>query len=479
MEVQSNGGLGTATFNDLPSTFYLQTSLSPLPSIIPPMADLIARDLAHIWHPCSQMKDYENFPPVEVTGAAGSYLHLQDGSRLVDASSSWWCKTLGHGHPRLRAALVRQAAQFEHVISANTANETLVGLSEKLAALCPPLDKVFYAGDGSTAVEIALKMALHAQRIKSPGGPTKRTRFIALENGYHGEGGLSLAVSDLGVYREPYAGVLPDPIILRGLPYVTSPADPLWHDCSAAWPALEAQLDTHARTAAALIVEPVLQGAGGMLLYSPDLLRRLRAWTQAHGVYLVLDEILTGFWRTGKMLALDHAGIVPDLLCLSKGLTAGWLPFSATLVHPDLYDIFYADYGQGRDFLHSNTYSGNALGAAVASEALSIYTEPGFGEGVAALSAHLSAAWSRVAEATGALENLRTVGAVVAADLKTTIPRTGFEVFREAVARGALLRPLGNTLYWLPPLNTDEETMGALERITIDSIRAAQARLGF
>jgi adenosylmethionine-8-amino-7-oxononanoate aminotransferase len=440
------------------------------------MSDLIRRDLAHLWHPCSQMKDYERFPPVEVTGAAGSYLHLRDGSRLIDASSSWWCKTLGHGNARLRAALSRQADAFEHVISANTANETLVGLSERLARLCPPLDKVFYGGDGSTAVEIALKMALHAQRVR---GQSRRVKFIALENGYHGESGLALAVSDLGLYREPYAGVLPEPVILRGLPYVASPADPLWNDCGPAWPALEAQLEIHARTAAALIVEPVLQGAGGMRVYSPDLLRRLRAWTRARGVFLIADEILTGFWRTGEKLAWDHAragdvsaaDAAPDLLCLSKGLTAGWLPFSATLVHPELYALFYADYGQGRDFLHSNTYSGNALGAAVAAEALSIYEEPGFGAGTAALSAHLSAAWARVAEATGALANVRAVGAVVAADLR--LPgRAGFEVFQEAVARGALLRPLGNTLYWLPPLNTEEGTVDELERITVDSIRA-------
>jgi adenosylmethionine-8-amino-7-oxononanoate aminotransferase len=360
----------------------------------------------------------------------------------------------------------------------------LVGLSERLAALCPPLDKVFYGGDGSTAVEIALKMALHAQRIR---GQTQRVRFIALENGYHGESGLALAVSDLGLYREPYAEVLPEPVILRGLPYVASSADPLWNDCGPAWPALQAQLEVHARTAAALIVEPVLQGAGGMRVYSPDLLRRLRAWTRAHGVYLIADEILTGFWRTGEKLAWDHvrggADAAPDLLCLSKGLTAGWLPFSATLVHPELYALFYADYGRGRDFLHSNTYSGNALGAAVAAEALSIYDEPGFGESVAALSARLAAAWTHAAEATGALENLRAVGAVVAADLRLPESlrgrRAGFEVFREAVARGALLRPLGDTLYWLPPLNTEEETVDELTRITIESIQAVRRRMGF
>lgn len=429
------------------------------------------------------MKDYETFPPVDVVGAAGSQLHLRDGSTLIDATSSWWCKTLGHGHPRLRGALERQAARFEHVIGANTVNETLVDLSERLSALCPPLDKVFYAGDGSSAVEIALKMTLHAQRIR---GQNARTRFLSLENGYHGESGLSLAVSDLGLYREPYAAVLPEPFILRGLPYVSGPDAAAWDDAAAAWPALEAALAAHADTAAALIVEPVLQGAGGMRVYSPDLLRRLREWTTRHGVLLVVDEIMTGFWRTGRMLALDHAGVAPDLLCLSKGLTGGWLSFSATLVHPQVHDLFYADYGQGRDFLHSNTYAGNALGAAVASEALSLYTAPGFGEEVAAFSAALGARWRQVIAATGVLGDARALGGMVAADLivdrgdaRGEPLRAGRAVFREAVARGALLRPLGNTLYWLPPLNTPMDDLDRLAEVTAAAIRAARARQGW
>lgn len=441
------------------------------------MSERIARDLALVWHPCSQMKDYETFPPVELAGAEGSHLLLRDGGRLIDANSSWWCKTLGHGHPRLREALRRQADRFEHVISANTSNELLVDLSERLAGLCPPLGHAFYAGDGSSAVEIALKLSLHAHRIQ---GRPERTRFIALANGYHGESGLSLAVSDLGIYREPYAAVLPEPFILDGLPYVSSPEDPLWNDCGAVWPALEATLAPWAETSAALIVEPVLQGAGGMRVYSPDLLRRLRAWCTAHGVHLVADEIMTGFWRAGAPLAMHHAGIVPDVLCLSKGLTAGWMPFSAALVHPDLYDLFYADYGRGRDFLHSNTYSGNALGAAVALEALSLYAEPGFGESVAELSKRMRALWDEVIAATGALENPRAVGGVVAADLRLPESlrgtRAGFAVFQEAVARGALLRPLGNTLYWLPPLNTDAATLERLAEITAASVKAVLDR---
>jgi adenosylmethionine-8-amino-7-oxononanoate aminotransferase len=442
--------------------------------------DLIARDLRHVWHPCSQMKDYEAFPPVEVVGAQGSRILLRDGSTVIDAVSSWWCKTLGHGHSRLRAALGRQADRFEPVIGANTANEVLVGLSERLAALCPPLDKVFYAGDGSSAVEIALKMALHAQRLR---GHPARTKFLALENGYHGESGLSLAVSDLGLYRAPYAAVLPDPVIIRGVPYVTGPADPAWNDCAAQWPAVERALDAHRDEAAALILEPVLQGAGGMRVYSPDLLRRLREWTSRHGVLLVVDEIMTGFWRTGKMLAVDHAGIAPDLMCLSKGLTAGWMPFSATLAHPDLYDLFYADYGQGRDFLHSNTYSGHALGAAVAREALALYDEPGFADEVASLAAGLSARWSQVATATGALRNARGLGGLVAAELALPADRAGaragYRVFREAVARGALLRPLGNTVYWLPPLNTPAGDLDRLAEVTAEALRAVKRDMGW
>ncbi len=437
--------------------------------------NLISRDLRHIWHPCSQMKDYEQFPPLEIAGAEGSYLILKDGSKVIDAVSSWWCKSLGHGHPLLREALIRQASKFEHVISANTSNETLVELSEKLSELCPPLNKVFYGGDGSTAVEIALKMSLHAQQAK---GQKQRTKFISLENGYHGESGLALAVSDLGIYREPYAAVLPEPVILRGLPYVSSEDDPLWKDCSAAWPAIEKQLQPYANTAAGLILEPVLQGAGGMKVYSPDLLRRLRKWTKANGVYFIADEILTGFWRTGEMLAVRHAGIVPDFLCLSKALTGGWLPFSAVLIDPSLYNLFYGEYGRGLDFLHSNTYSGNALGAAVALEALSIYSEAGFAEKVSALSKNMSETWKQVAASTGVLENLRSVGALVAADLR--VPenrrgqRVGFQVYQQAVKRGALLRNLGDTLYWLPPLNSTPDVIAQLAGITVESIKATE-----
>jgi adenosylmethionine---8-amino-7-oxononanoate aminotransferase len=436
------------------------------------VSDLIARDLKHVWHPCSQMRDYETFPPLEIVGAQGCHLHLRDGRKLIDAVSSWWCKSLGHGHPRLKAALARQMDRFEHVILANTTNDVIVRLSERLAGLAPGLNHVFYSGDGSSAVEVAAKLALHARKIQGGG----QSRFLALENGYHGETALTLALGDLGLYREAYREVLPPVAFLRGLPYVDSVTHPLWADCSTVWPDLEKQLEESRDGLCAVVIEPILQGAGGMRFYSADFLRRLRAWTKARGVILIADEILTGFGRTGAMLACDHAGITADIVCLSKGLTAGWLPMSATLVSDELYAMFYAEYGHGRDFLHSNTYAGNALAAAVALEAMDIYRDEDILGQVNRASPLLAAALERVAQATGRLHNVRALGAVAAAELHGPgtgfQARAGFRVYQEAVGRGALLRTLGDTLYWLLPLNADSAVISELETITTASIRA-------
>lgn len=424
-----------------------------------------------LFHPCSQMKDHETYPPLEIVRAEGAYLYTADGRRLIDPISSWWCKSLGHGHPRIRAAVAAQMGKFEHVILAGTVNRTITELTERLAALLPGRRHLFYGGDGSTAVEIALKMATHAMRIR---GEKKRTRFMALENGYHGETALSLAVSDLGIYKEPYRALAADYPMLTGLPYCAGPNDPLFTDCGAAWSALEAQLEREKDTLCALIVEPIVQGAGGMLIYSADLLRRLRLWTEKNGVYLIADEIMTGFYRTGTPLAGGHAGIAPDLVCLSKGLTAGWAAMSAVVMSGELYDIFYADYGAGRDFLHSNTYAGNALAAAAALEAQKIYEDDGIAARVAATAPVLQRLMQEVAAETGMLTNVRGIGMIAAADIKSEFikaPRAGYRVYRRAVELGALLRPLGNTIYWLPPLNTSLGTLEELKEITVRALK--------
>lgn len=428
-------------------------------------------DWSHTWYPCSQMKDYEQFPMLNIKSARGSELTLDDGSIIIDAIASWWCKSLGHGHPKLRAALLDQLEKFEHVIMANTNHPVLSQLSQRLARLSPSLDKVFYAGDGSCAVEIAMKMSLHAQQLL---GQSQRTRFITLENGYHGETSGALSVSDVGIYRTPYQSMLFEPHVLRGLPYVANRQDPQWQDIDALWPALEAQLMPWAQTASALLVEPIVQGAGGMHLYSADLLRKLRLWCSTHGVHLIADEIMTGIGRTGLMLACQHASIEPDFVCLSKGLTSGWLPLSAVLTRSDIYALFYDDYHTGKAFLHSHTYSGNALAASVALACLQVMEEENLLAYVPTLETSLLQHMQQISDVTGKLTRVRGIGGIVAADLvvEDAHQRAGHAVYQAAVTRGALLRPIGNTLYWLPPLNIESASLQRLQDITIDAIRA-------
>ena len=458
------------------------------------MSDLIPRDLAALWHPCSQMRDYHAFPPLEVVGAQGSHLHLADGRHLIDAIASWWCKSLGHGHPRLRAALVAQAAAFEHVILANTTNAPVVRLCERLIALgnglgpdawgphAPPgripgwFGKVFFAGDGSTAVEIALKLALQAQAQL---GRPRRTRFAALAGGYHGETLGALSVGDCGLYKDTYAPLLFPCTMLTGLPRRSGAHDRDWQDAAAEWPAIERQLAPLGDDVAAIIYEPVLQGAGGMRLYSPDLLRRLRAWADAHDVLLIADEIASGMGRCGAMLASHLAATLPDLAVLSKGLTGGFLPLSAVLVTDRLYAAFDADHAAGKAFLHSNTYTGNALAVAVANAALDVYADEDVLGQVAQRGPSLRAGLADLARTRPGLRDVRGLGMVAAVDLRardgTALDpraRTGYRVLQEAVRRGALLRPLGDTMYLFPPLTMGEADISAMLQILGESIDA-------
>jgi adenosylmethionine-8-amino-7-oxononanoate aminotransferase len=438
--------------------------------IIPP-ADLITSDLLHIWHPCSQMKDYEIFKPLVVASANGSYIDLADGGRLIDAISSWWCKSFGHNHPRLKHALLQQLESFEHVMLANMTNITIVKLAEKLGHLLPSLPKVFFAGDGSCAVEIALKMSLHSRKIQ---GDTQKIQFIALENSYHGETIGALSVSDGGMYRDPYQSLLFDTYFIKSLPYVSGPEDKLWKNCWDYWEKIKQQLDPLAAATTAIIVEPIVQGSGGMKIYSQHFLKLLRAWTKKHNIHLIADEIMTGLGRTGKMLACQHAEIEPDFLCLSKGLTGGWLPMSAVLTRKDISEIFYDDYASNKAFLHSHTYSGNVLAASIALEVLTILEEEATLARVNTLGEWMLDAMREIARTTNQLKNVRGIGAIVAADLigNDSKQRLGYEVFRKAVGLGAYLRPLGNTIYWLPPLNTSHATITELKNITRDAILA-------
>ena len=437
--------------------------------------ELLQRDLAHIWHPCTQMKDFEQCPPLTITHAAGSYYYTTEGQAIIDAIGSWWCKSLGHAHPTLQAALKQQLTQVEHSILANTTHESIVRLAELLATLTThwqhPLNKVQFASDGSCAVEIALKMSLHAHQLQ---GQNQRTKLAALQNAYHGETTLTLAVSDLGLYKAPYQPWMLATHFIHDLPYVNTTADPLWEDCSAIWPDIEKQLNPLAHSLTALIVEPLLQGAAGMRIYSADFLKRLWQWCRHHQVHLIADEIMTGIGRLGYPLACDLAAIEADFICLSKGLTAGMLPLSVCLCSDSIYDLFYADYEQHHAFMHSHTQSGNALAAAVAVANLELMQQEDYYARVRNLSQQLYELMQSVAKHTQALNNVRCLGAMVAADLITTPhtpKRLGYAVYQTALQYGALLRPLGNTLYWLPPFNITPATLSQLHDITVRAIQ--------
>lgn len=428
----------------------------------------IARDLNHVWHPCMQMKDFESSPPLFINKAYGCYIETNEGL-LIDAISSWWCKSLGHGHPAVNSAIKKQLDCFEHVISANTTHPLLVELAEHLAEITGN-QHIFFASDGSSAVEIAMKLAIHANLIR---GFKNKNQFIALKNAYHGETMGAMSVSDLGIYKKPYEsfGVMCHFI---NAPYVSGATDPLWSDCTTHWNKTLPILEQLKQNTCALIVEPIIQGAGGMLCYSADFLKKLALWARGNDIYLIADEIMTGIGRTGTWLASQHADIKPDLICLSKGLTSGTLPLSCVMLDHAIYELFYDDYDSGKSFLHSHTYSGNPLAVSAALATINAIYEEQIIAQAAELGVVMHAYFRDVAAQTDMLTNVRGIGAIVAADLRPMKnKRIGHEIYQQGLKHGALLRPIGNTLYWLPPLNTDKETIGKLAEITLNSIKAA------
>lgn len=431
-------------------------------------SSIIAKDLRHIWHPCTQMRDFEQFPPLLVHGAKGSYLHTDKGT-LIDALSSWWCKSLGHGHPAILAAMKQQMDAFEHVIGANTTHTRIAELGEKLAEISGK-QHVFFASDGSSAVEIAMKLALHANQIK---GKSHCNEFISLSNSYHGETLATLSVSDLGIFKKPYEGYGVTCHFLDDLPYVSGMEDPLWHDAESHWQATLEKLEKIKSRACALIVEPLIQGAGGMLCYSADYLNRLGRFAKENDICLIADEIMTGTGRTGEWLACQHANVEPDLICLSKGLTSGAMPLSCVLIDHEIYQLFYNDPNPGNAFLHSHTHSGNALAVSAALATIEVMHSEDTIHQARHLGQLMQQQFTKVCSETNRLSNFRSLGVMVAADLQPIENRrVGLELAQQALKRGALLRPIGHTLYWLPPLNTDTKTIMQLAEITLNSIYA-------
>ncbi len=412
---------------------------------------LADRDRAVVWHPFTQAATAD--PPLAVVSAAGAWLQLADGTRVFDAISSWWTCLHGHSHPRIVAAIAAQAARLDHVLFAGCTHPGAVALAEQLVQRAPPgLTRVFYSDDGSTAVEVALKMAVqcHAQR-----GQPQRTRFLALESGYHGDTFGAMSVGDPADFAGPFAPLL-WPVTRVAVPTVDG--DPLQsaRDLTAALAALDAQLAACGDTVAAVIVEPLVQGAGGMRLYPPAFLQALAQRVRAHGGLVIADEVMTGFGRTGALFACEHAALAPDLLCLAKGLTGGTLPLAATLATTDIYEAFLGPDAR-RALLHGHSFTANPIACAAALASLAALDE----DGLLAKARALHALYARILPPLQALPQVRAVrwlGGIGVLELHGGgyhDAHQSRQIRDFCLNQGVLIRPLGPVLYTLPPLGAE------------------------
>ena len=423
--------------------------------------DIIDRDLAVLWHPCTQMKDLASLPPVPMRRGEGVWLEDFDGNRYIDAVSSWWVNIFGHANPVINAAIKAQLDQVEHVMMAGFTHEPAVALAERLVRITPPgLDKVFYSDNGSAAVEVALKMSFHYWRNTGHG---EKTRFINLTNSYHGETLGALAVGDVSLYKKTYEPLLLKPLTARSPDCFYREPGVSWAEHSrACFAEMEALLAEHAHETCAVIVEPLVQCAGTMRMYDPVYLELLREACSRYGVHLIADEIATGFGRTGTMFACEQAGpggISPDFMCLSKGITAGYLPLSVTLTSDTVYDAFYDDYENLSAFLHSHSYTGNPLACAAAIATIDEFERRDQIAANRTLSQRMYEATAHLADHPHVGE-VRQTGMILAVEMvkdKTgRVPfdwreRRGLAVYRHGLTRQALLRPLGDTMYVMPP----------------------------
>ncbi len=438
------------------------------------------RDLAVLWHPCTQMQDHESLPMIAIKKGQGAWLEDFDGNRYLDAISSWWVNLFGHANPYINSALKDQLDNLEHVIFAGFTHESAVLLAEKLIELTPKgLTRCFYADNGSAAVEVALKMSFHYWRNQ---GRAEKTKFITLENSYHGETLGALAVGNVPLYKATYAPLLMDVISVASPDCYYREQGESYADYSTRQFALmEQTLQQHADTVCAVIVEPLVQCAGGMRMYDAVYLKRLREACDKYQVHLIADEIAVGFGRTGTLFACEQADITPDFMCLSKGLTGGYLPLSAVLTNDEIYQAFYADYTTLKAFLHSHSYTGNALACRAGLATLEIFQQQGIIEKNRVLAQIMTKVAVRFYNHPNIAE-VRQTGMILAIELvknkQTREPfpwqeRRGLKVYQYALTKGVLLRPLGNVIYFMPPYIITEEELVFLAEVAWQGIQHA------
>lgn len=435
------------------------------------------RDLQVLWHPCTQMKDHETIPLIPIRRGDGIWLEDYDGKRYLDAVSSWWTNVFGHCNPRINDRIKQQVDQLEHVILGGFTHAPVVELSERLVQLSPAgLERVFYADNGSAGIEVALKMSHHYWR--NMGQPQKK-RFLTISNGYHGETLGTMSVSDVALYTETYEALLLDCLKVPSPDCYHREPGQSWEEHSRVmFSHMQDALEQHHQEISAVILEPLVQGAGGMRMYHPVYLTLLREACDRFDVHLIADEIAVGFGRTGSMFACEQAGITPDFLVLSKALTGGYLPLAAVLTTEQMYQAFYDDYSTMKAFLHSHTYTANPLACSAALATLDIFAEDNVLARNRGLAQVMGEATAHLADHPHIAE-VRQTGMILAMEMvqdkatKTPFPwqeRRGMRVYQHALERGALLRPLGNVVYFIPPYVITPEQIRWLAEVATEGI---------
>lgn len=442
------------------------------------LSKLQQTDMRYIFHPCSQMKDYEQLPPIVIKKGEGINLIDEFGNTYMDCVSSWWVNLFGHCNKRINNALKEQIDKLEHVIFVNFSHEAAIELVEELSKVVPKgIEKFLFADNGSSSIEMALKLSF--QYHQQSGSPKKK-KFVSLKNAYHGETVGALGVGDVDIFTTTYKELIKEGIKAQGPDCYKCPYHKKFDSCDAqCFEHMEKIIKEQHEDIAAVIIEPMVQGAGGMKMYSPKYIVKLRELTTKYNIHLIADEIAMGFGRTGKMFAMEHAGVSPDIMCMSKGLTTGYYPMAIIGITQEIYDAFYAEYLEGKSFLHSHSYSGNPIGCRIALEVLRIFKDENILEMIADKGAYLNKRAKEIFKDKDYIGEYRQIGMIGAIELvknnrtKEEFPsslRAGYEIYKIALKKGALLRPLGNTIYFMPPYIITKEEIDKMLNICKESI---------
>lgn len=424
--------------------------------------DLMNEDLEVVWHPCTQMKDHETFPLIPIKSAHGIYLEDFEGNSYIDAISSWWVNIFGHTNQYINDEIKKQLDNLEHVLLAGFTHEPIIKLSKRLVDITPVgLNKCFYADNGSSAVEVALKMSYHAHKNNNQ----ERPLFVSLKNSYHGETIGALSVGDVALYKDTYKSIMIESI------QTDVPKDQSLQEAIKAADKFKELCHLKSSSISAIIIEPLLQGAGSMHMYHPEFISRISLTCKEYGIHLIADEIMTGFGRTGSMFACEQANVTPDFMTLSKGLTGGYLPLSVVLTTDDIYNLFYCSYNEYKAFLHSHSYTGNALACAAANATLDIFEKDDVIKRNKELSVYMKKKLQKFQKLSN-VQNIRQIGMVCAFDIAgfDAKERIGMKVYQYGLSHGVLLRPLGATVYFMPPYIITHDELDRMFDTAFDAV---------